>query len=132
MNKEWTEKVRQSVISNSNFAELSDEELDDYIVREVDRMFADKRLTVGEKAELVDHVFSSIRDMKRKSMRKRLPSLRKTSCGTLLLRIRRCWRMSISFWETAVLSWNNMKTQWYITGRHWAGTTGIRTITGIM
>lgn len=61
MNKEWVEKVRDAVMSNSNFAELSDGELDERIVGEVERMFFDKRLTVGEKAELVDQVFSSIR-----------------------------------------------------------------------
>ncbi len=61
MNKEWAEKVRDAVMSNSNFAELSDGKLDERIVGEVERMFFDKRLTVGEKAELVDQVFSSIR-----------------------------------------------------------------------
>lgn len=55
------EKVRQSVMLNANFAAMSDEELDEWIVREVERMFSDEPMTVGEKAELVDQVYSSIR-----------------------------------------------------------------------
>lgn len=61
MKKEWIEKVRQSVMLNANFAAMSDEELDEWIVREVERMFSDEPMTVGEKADLVDQVYSSIR-----------------------------------------------------------------------
>ena len=40
---------------------MSDEELDRWIVSETERLLADEQLTIGEKAELVDQVYSSIR-----------------------------------------------------------------------
>ncbi len=61
MRQEWIEKVRSSVLTNANFAEMSDEELDVWIARETDRLLGQEELTVGEKAGLVDQVFSSIR-----------------------------------------------------------------------
>lgn len=61
MNQEWVEKVRFSVMTNTNFTEMTDEELDQWIVREVERVLAEQQLTIGEKAELVNQVYSSIR-----------------------------------------------------------------------
>lgn len=61
MNQEWVEKVRVSVMTNTNFTEMTDEELDQWIVREVERVLAEQQLTIGEKAELVNQVYSSIR-----------------------------------------------------------------------
>ena len=61
MRQEWIEKIRSSVLTNANFAEMSDEELDAWIAQETDRILAQEELTVGEKADLVDQVFSSIR-----------------------------------------------------------------------
>ena len=61
MKKEWVEKIRSSVLTNADFAGMSDEELDRWIVSETERLLADEQLTIGEKAELVDQVYSSIR-----------------------------------------------------------------------
>ena len=61
MKKEWVEKIRSSVLTNADFAGMSDDELDRFIVGEVERLLVDVQLTIGEKAELVDQVFSSIR-----------------------------------------------------------------------
>lgn len=61
MKKEWVEKIRTSVLTNADFAGMSDEELDRWIVSETERLLADEQLTIGEKAELVDQVYSSIR-----------------------------------------------------------------------
>lgn len=61
MKKEWVEKIRSSVLINADFAGMSDDELDRFIVGEVERLLVDEQLTIGEKAELVDQVFSSIR-----------------------------------------------------------------------
>lgn len=61
MKKEWVEKIRSSVLTNADFAGMSDDELDRFIVGEVERLLVDEQLTIGEKAELVDQVFSSIR-----------------------------------------------------------------------
>ena len=61
MKKEGVEKIRSSVLTNADFAGMSDDELDRFIVGEVERLLVDVQLTIGEKAELVDQVFSSIR-----------------------------------------------------------------------
>lgn len=61
MKKEWAEKIRLSVLANADFTSMTDEELDEWIVQDVERELADEKLTVGEKAELVDQVYSSIR-----------------------------------------------------------------------
>ena len=61
MKKEWVEQVRTAVLMNANFAELSDEALDVWIAKEIERLLGEEQLTVGEKAELADQVFSSIR-----------------------------------------------------------------------
>ena len=61
MKQEWVEKIRSSVLTNADFAGMSDDELDRFIVGEVERLLVDVQLTIGEKAELVDQVFSSIR-----------------------------------------------------------------------
>lgn len=61
MKKEWVEKIRSSVLTNADFAGMSDDELDKWIVSETERLLAGEQLTIGEKAELVDQVFSSIR-----------------------------------------------------------------------
>ena len=61
MKKEWVEKIRSSVLTNADFAGMSDDELDRFIVGEVERLLVDVQLTIGEKAERVDQVFSSIR-----------------------------------------------------------------------
>lgn len=61
MKKEWVEKIRLSVLANADFTSMTDEELDEWIVQDVERELADEKLTVGEKAELVDQVYSSIR-----------------------------------------------------------------------
>ena len=46
---------------NADFAGMSDDELDRWIVSETERLLAGEQLTIGEKAELVDQVYSSIR-----------------------------------------------------------------------
>lgn len=61
MNKEWIEKIRSGVMANPDFAGLSDEELDVRIAREISKKFLPDELTVGERAELADQVYSSIR-----------------------------------------------------------------------
>ena len=61
MNKEWIEKIRLGVMANPDFAGLSDEELDVRIAREISKRFLPDELTVGERAELADQVYSSIR-----------------------------------------------------------------------
>lgn len=61
MNKEWIEKMRSGVMANPDFAGLSDEELDVRIAREISKRFLPDELTVGERAELADQVYSSIR-----------------------------------------------------------------------
>ena len=61
MNREWVERIRTAVLTNANFAEMSDEELDAWIAKETGRLLGGERLTVGERAELADQVFSSIR-----------------------------------------------------------------------
>lgn len=61
MNKEWIEKIRSGVMANPDFAGLSDEELDVRIAREISKRFLPDELTVGERAELADQVYSSIR-----------------------------------------------------------------------
>lgn len=61
MKKEWVEKIRSSVLTNADFAGMSDDELDKWIVSETERLLAGEQLTIGEKAELVDQVYSSIR-----------------------------------------------------------------------
>lgn len=61
MKKEWVEKIRTSVLTNADFAGMSDDELDRWIVSETERLLAGEQLTIGEKAELVDQVYSSIR-----------------------------------------------------------------------
>ena len=61
MNREWVERIRTAVLTNANFAEMSDEELDAWIAKETGRLLGGERLTVGERAELADQVFSAIR-----------------------------------------------------------------------
>lgn len=61
MKKEWVEKIRSSVLTNADFTGMSDDELDKWIVSESERLLAGEQLTIGEKAELVDQVYSSIR-----------------------------------------------------------------------
>lgn len=61
MNKERIEKIRSGVMSNPDFAGLSDEELDVRIAHEISKRFLPDELTVGERAELADQVYSSIR-----------------------------------------------------------------------
>lgn len=61
MKKEWMDKVRESVLANANFASLSDEELEERIIVESERLLKEERLTTGEKVELVEQVYSSIR-----------------------------------------------------------------------
>lgn len=50
MKKEWVEKIRSSVLTNADFAGMSDEELDRWIVSETERLLADEQLTIGEKS----------------------------------------------------------------------------------
>lgn len=61
MKREWVEQIRKEVLEKANFTEMSDEELDIWIRKETDRLLSAEQLTIGEKAELVDQVFSSIR-----------------------------------------------------------------------
>ncbi len=61
INRAWVEEIRREVLDNSNFAAMSEEELDSWIAGVVDRKFRNEMLTMGEKAELVDAAFSSIR-----------------------------------------------------------------------
>ena len=61
MKKEWVEQIREAVLKNANFAEMSDEELDAWIAQEIGRLLEEEQLTIGEKAELAGQVFSSIR-----------------------------------------------------------------------
>lgn len=61
MNREWVDKIRQSVMLNANFTGMPDEELDEWIAHETERLLADEHLTVGERAKLADQVYSSIR-----------------------------------------------------------------------
>lgn len=61
MEKQWVDKIRAVIMSNANFAGLSDEELDEQICREIEKCFSQERLSIGDKAELADQVYSSIR-----------------------------------------------------------------------
>ena len=38
MKKEWVEQIREAVLKNANFAEMSDEELDAWIAQEIGRL----------------------------------------------------------------------------------------------
>ena len=38
MKKEWEEQIREAVLKNANFAEMSDEELDAWIAQEIGRL----------------------------------------------------------------------------------------------
>lgn len=61
MKREWVERIRQAVLENADFTTLSDEELDNWIANAITRQFAGEELTIGERAELADQVFSALR-----------------------------------------------------------------------
>lgn len=61
MKTEWINEIKTEILEKANFAAMSDEELDQWIVGAVERRYSGEGLTIGEKAEIADAVFSSIR-----------------------------------------------------------------------
>ena len=61
MKTEWINEIKTEILEKANFAAMSDEELDQWIVGAVERRYSGEGLAIGEKAEIADAVFSSIR-----------------------------------------------------------------------
>lgn len=59
--QEAKEYVRKKVLENINLAKVNDEELENSVRREVERYFEGQYLSIIQKAEITDEVFSSIR-----------------------------------------------------------------------
>ena len=58
---EARESVRKKILENINLTKTTDEMLEEQVRREVDRYFEGRYVSIGEKAFLIDQIFSSIR-----------------------------------------------------------------------
>lgn len=59
--QEAKEYVRKKVLENINLAKVNDEELENSVRREVEQYFAGRYLSVTQKAQITDEIYSSIR-----------------------------------------------------------------------
>lgn len=62
-NKEKAELIRKKIIDAGNFANMTDEELEEAIALEIDKEFAGQYMSLSEKADIADQVFSLIRGL---------------------------------------------------------------------
>ena len=58
---EARESIRKKILENINLTKTTDEMLEEQVRREVDRYFEGRYVSIGEKAFLIDQIFSSIR-----------------------------------------------------------------------
>ena len=58
---EVRESIRKKILENINLTKTTDEMLEEQVRREVDRYFEGRYVSIGEKAFLIDQIFSSIR-----------------------------------------------------------------------
>ena len=59
--QEIKEIIRKRVLENSNLSKVDDEELESRVRREVEQYFGSQYVSITEKAELTDEIYSSIR-----------------------------------------------------------------------
>lgn len=62
-NKEKAELIRKKILDAGNFAHMTDEELEETIALEIEKEFAEQYMSLTERADIADQVFSLIRGL---------------------------------------------------------------------
>ena len=60
---EIVEKIRKKILEATNFAVMSETDLEDVILQMLDEMFQDVYIPIEEKADITDQVYSAIRGL---------------------------------------------------------------------